>query len=181
MGWVESNPVLTSEQRADIKRELSILQNDNFSELQRQKIFLGLVEGALRKPLNAKFDRAIAIHRLEAAAEAFRALNRLLDEERDLLLLQGVSPLVWHAENEKAAQTAVDSLRLKRGEKDGTASGQRARFLVAQMASAWRHAFEREPSAAEDGPFYKVANLVLQISGLSRLEKDALKRILSGK
>jgi len=181
MGWVESNPVLTSEQRADIKRALSNLQNDKFSELERQAIFLRLVEQALRKPVSAEFFRANAIGRLEAAAEAFRALNRLSDDERGLLLLQGVSSLIWQPENEKAAQTAIDSLRLKRGEKDGTASGQRARFLVAQMASAWRHAFEREPSAAEDGPFYKVANLVLQIFDLSTLEKDALKRTLAGK
>jgi len=181
MGWVEPTHALTSAQCAEIKRELSNIKNKKFSESGRQAIFLRSIEWALRKPVSAEFVRANAIDRLEEAAEAFRVLNRLFEEERGLLLLQGVSPLVWHVGNEKAAKTAADSMRLKRGEKDGTVLGLRARFLVAQMASAWRHAFAREPSAAEDGPFYRVANCVLQICDLPKLEKDALKRVLSGK
>jgi hypothetical protein len=181
MGWVGSSPVLTSEQRTDIKRALSYLQNDKFSEPERQGIFLRLVEIALRKPVNGEFVRANAVARLEAAAEAFRALNQLSDDERGLLLLQGVSSLIWQPENEKAAEVAAESLRLKRGEKDGTALDRRARFIVAQMASAWRHAFEIEPSAAHEGAFYKIANDVLQTSALPRVEKHVLKRILAGK
>jgi hypothetical protein len=181
MGWVESNPVLTSEQRADIKRALSNLQNDKFSELERQAIFLRLVEQALRKPVSAEFFRANAIGRLEAAAEAFRALNRLSDDERGLLLLQGVSSLIWQPENEKAAEAAAESLRLKRGEKDGTVLDRRARFIVAEMASAWRLAFKIEPSAADGGPFHKITNLVLPMSALPGIEKQALKRTLAGK
>ncbi len=72
----------------------------------------------------------------------------------------------------------VEGLRLAYGTRPYTKPDGRTRFMVEQLATAWRNCFEEIPSNKADGAFFQVLNVVLIETGFEEIGRDALRSLL---
>lgn len=183
-GWVE--PVALTEEQADmIRRALAARRDPVFHEVERQGEFLRQIEGALTRLRHGKrADTDAARDGLEAVQAAAlrlrRACERLTEEGADALdLALGTDNLMDTLPGDlarvaDAAGAVAATLRKPRGRYDGDAA-----FLLDRMAASWRIAFGKPASAAPDGAFAAVANVVFGQTGFPEVGKDALRAVLN--
>ena len=184
-GWI-SKPVRLTEEQADmIRLALAGRRERVFHEVERQEAFLRHVEGALtylrnieRSDIDAARDGLEAVQ--AAALRLRRACDRLTEEGADALdLALGTDNLMDTLPRDlsrlaDAAGAVAATLRKPRGRYDGSAA-----FLLDRMAASWHIAFGKPASAAPDGAFAAVANVVFGQAGFPEVGKDALRAVLN--
>lgn len=184
VGWVE--PVTLTEEQADmIRRALAARRDPVFHEVERQDKFLRHIEGALtylrnieRSDIDAARDRLEVVQ--AAALRLRRACERLTKEGADAIdLALGTDNLMDTLPRDlarltDAAGAVAATLRKPRGRYYGDAA-----FLLDRMAASWRIAFSKPASAAPDGAFAPVANVVFGQLGFDEAGKDMLRAVLN--
>lgn len=189
-GWAEPAK-MTAEQRAQIRAEFSQRRAAVFHDPAKQEAFLHAIEARLTY-LNTKpcqdFDLCASQDRIERFAKALAAVQDAYaalgySEQASLGVLSGGHPAVDRFLQDNAAmlqsaEAVAESLHMPRGAHNPSPGGE-VRFLVAEMATAWRRLFGKRPSPEPDGAFSAVVSTVLIENDMPPIGKAALRSLLN--